>query len=659
MNQNVKIELFDCGLDWNDSRYDDIKNKILSEAQEFVNDNAITLKKIFADILNDKDEKKQFYENEPVFFITGQSISSMLLSDILPHYPKIFNDLDIFIPDFINDTSNNTEESDEFIETRYMVQSDSRNAVKDVKDFKNEHTFIKSSFKLHLKIQTIKYQNVYCSSAAKSMPFRYQRMAFSVIDGFDIDYVKIGLLFNKNLKKIYLLIHPEVLKKIADEDVLFRCKHHNPSTYIRCYEKNLNMLTTVGHFDKDKRDFLINEIFKYMKSEFQNLKTAGVYSLTFIKNNAGPIYGDDLNIRHLPYINISAQPKVIHRLRDVCIRLEGLVGSYEEGRLLKRQFDEFQKSFRLQSDILYLEPQKINISLYFEKIAKKFNMRLSTQDIAELIGNENNIKNKSAYLSFIKAIKKIKVHSDSRLIVLISRWFDELVEEFSLEKLVEAYEFLQKSSQITSQITKHFYIKKAFFDFMKHYDRDNLSKLIKKYYLSYIDKENVSDKTISIFLSKTQRFLSQIVYRDLAIIFDTYDLSELIAKEIKSTSMIKLLDDVYYIKDKTTINEIFNVLSHEYGLSDNVFKTINKKLFSETEVFGVWDDASFKVDFLLYEKEVKCMFIVYSTYSQPRKKNYYIIDLNKNEMYEDLDKLHQYPNLNYVFKKLLLLEHRG
>jgi len=659
MNQEIEIKLFDCGgPDWEKNEYSDIKKALLTSATQFLKSNVNTIKSIINIISSQISAKNNHFDNEPIFFISGQSVASFLASAIDPRFPQIYNDLDIFVPDFVIPSESSADESED-IEARYMINNSKIDIQRvDFVDENIKYEFVNPINATHIWIepQIIWYRNIYKSITAKEIQNRFQKMAFSVIDDFDINSVKIGILLDKNLENINLIIHPEFLKCLY-EGVNIKSCNFNPSTYIRVFGKNISILnidTVVKRLiesETNETDFVL-KIIEKLEYELSILRTANHIYMKFAESeNVGNIYD---NVTHLMRVNIDMQKKFFRRLEGVAQSLDTFENIYPVYKpvvkQLKKLLCKFQDAFYLRKNYLIMKgSEELQCKFFKSMHSSKWGSLFSfdTQDVAQIISGEQQIKYTSKYEEFLNFIKDVdNIHED--LTILFIRWFDELIEKYGIEKIKDVYAFLQRHDSY-KQILKYYYTKKAFFEFIENFNSEKIKKAVVEKYLFFLDEENITEELVERYIKKGRVFLRNVINDNLSLLTEKFDPLELISYDTINLWYAKIDDNVYRINSYTLTEEICNICADVFKIDNSSIEEITKYL--ESEYMLTFDDVPVSFNFALFDKESNTMLLQFT--NQNNNRLYYVVDFINKNVEKDLRKIVSYPRLNRAFKKIL------
>jgi len=658
MNQEIEIKLFDCGgPDWEKNEYSNIKKALLTNAARFLKSNKNTIKSIINTISSQISAKNNRFDNEPIFFISGQSVASFLASAINPRFPQIYNDLDIFVPDFVTPSESSADESED-IEARYMLNSSKIDIqqVDSADGVKYEFVNPINATQIWIEPQTIWYRNIYKNIAAKEIQNRFQKMAFSVIDDFDINSVKIGILLDKNLENINLIIHPEFLKCLY-EGVNIKSCNFNPSTYIRVFDKNISILnidTVVKRLidsETNEIDFIL-KIIEKLEYELSILRTANHIYMKFAESeNMRNIYDD---VTRLMRVNIDTQKKFFRRLEGVAQSLDTFENIYPVYKPVVKQLKKLLCKFQ---DVFYLR-KKYLIMKGSEELQCKFFKSMNpdkwgslfcfdAQDAAQIINGEQQIKHTSKYEEFLNFIKDANnIYED--LTILFIRWFDELIEKYGIEKIKDVYIFLQRHNSY-KQILKYYYTKKALFEFIRNFNSEKIKKAVVEKYLFFLDEENITEELVEYYMKKGRVFLRNVINDNLSLLTEKFDPLELISHDTINLWYAKIDDNVYRINSYTLTEEICNICVDVFKIDNLSIEEIMKYLGSEYAF--TFDDVPVNFNFALFDKESKTMLLQFT--KQNNKRLHYVVDFINKNVEKDLKKITSYPRLNRAFKKIL------
>jgi len=659
MKQEIEIKLFDCGgPDWEKTEYSNMKKALLKSATQFLKSNENTIKAIINTISYQITAKNNHFDNEPIFFISGQSVASFLASAINPRFPQIYNDLDIFVPDFVTPSESSADEN-ENIEVKYMLNNGSKIDIQRIdsidKDTNYEFINPADDTPIWIEPQIIWYRNIYKSITAKEIQNRFQKMAFSVIDGFDINSVKIGILLDKNLENINLIIHPEFLKCLH-EGVNIKSCNFNPSTYMRVFSKNISILRSntvvkrIIESEANENEF-ISKMIEKLEYELSVLRTANHIYMKFVESeNARNVYDKNM---HLMRINVDAQRKFFQRLEKVAQLLNTFENIYPDCKpiteQLKNLFYKFQDTFYLRKKYLIMKGSEELQCKFFETIhSDKWGalFNFDAQDIAQIINDEQQIKHTDKYEEFLNFIKDAN-NTYGDLAIFFVKWFDELIEKYGIEKIKDAYIFLQRHSSY-AQILKYYYTKKALFKFIENFNSEKIKKVVAEKYLFFLDRENITEKLIEHYMKKGKIFLRNVIDDNLSFLAEKFDPLELISHDTVNVCYTKI-DDVYHINSYTLTEEICNICADVFKISGSNYKEIMEHL--ESEYMFTFDETLVSFNFALFDKESKTMLIQFT--KQNNNRLYYVVDFINKNVEKDLKKITSYPQLNRAFKRIL------
>jgi len=484
--------------------------------------------------------KLEIYKDYPINFLTGQYFSALILRELGMNIKIPQNDIDVFILDIQN--KSNIENFEKEFE----------NDLRGYKEgFESKNIWIKGSEKVKFNGNSIPINfTVIVPEILKNYDYkkfkpRYYLSFYNLLDNFDINLLKIGLMYDLN-NNLTLIIHPDFI----------------------------NFIKTL-QFDYEIKNLKLYQEFRIAK-KLEELKT-----LSFYKNNTN--------------IDLSQLSKNLPFYFDIKKFLKSFYAQEQATEILLKDKSEIIKD---KNNLKY-ELQKINFlkpfnSKYFE-IANKLNFVDFKLFNSKILYPKLNKKNIFDYLENIKD-KDIENIVFFNIIDFIKSKTNENISfenlnYLQLKKLILGLEYISEKK-----------VKKLLEYFINHKNEINNNYNILTKYNSYTEflisyvlmqivlNPKLLNLNINEIVFHLMNYLEHIEYRDFYQVF------------INENNFIKLFKK-YFEKLKIKISNTFS--EYEYNL---IKQSILIKMISEIEKNIKNNDFEIDFEFIInfvYENILK------------------------------------------------------